>query len=123
MTMPAPAPTGAGKLLKQWKWILVAIGIVVLAVFSDRGDAQSTGGSGPGNGSDDGSGDGNRCTVEVIADTLNVRAGPGTEHDTVDRLNRGDVVDAELETSGAFRKLADGRWVASEFVRTSVGCG
>jgi hypothetical protein len=106
-----PAPS---KLGRQIRWSLVAIGIVTLAVISGRSpDAGTSGGS---------SDDPQRCTVKVTAEVLNVRAGPGTEHPTVDRLSRNDVVDAQRETSGGFRKLADGRWAADEFVRPSAGC-
>jgi len=111
MSDEEPAPS---KLGRQIRWTLVAIVIVALAVVSGR--APKTGTSG---GSSE---DAGRCTVTVTADTLNVRAGPGTEHPTVDRLSKNAVVDAQRETSGAFRKLAEGRWVANEFVRSSAGC-
>lgn len=102
------------KLGRQIRWSLVAIAIVTLAVISGRA---------PDDGSSSGSTSGTqRCTVTVTADVLNVRAGPGIEHPTVGRLSRNVVVDAQSETSGGFRKLTDGRWVAEEFVRPSAGC-
>jgi hypothetical protein len=102
------------KSASKVRWALVAVAIVTLAVISGRApEAGSSGGS---------SDDPPRCTVTVTADVLNVRAGPGTEHPTVDRLANDDVVDAEREISGGFRKLAEGRWVADEFVRASTGC-
>jgi len=109
MTTPTPDP-GRSKLARQVRWTLVAIAIIVLALLSARqpdntGDTDSDG-----------------CTVTVTADLLNIRSGPGTEYATVDQLPRNEVVEAEPETSGAFRKLGAGRWVASEFVRTSPGC-
>jgi len=106
-----PAPS---KLGSRFRWALVAIAIVVLAVISGRS---------PGGGTSGGSSGGaQRCTVTVTADVLNVRAGPGTEHPAVDRLSRGAVVDAQPESTGGFRKLSDSRWVAEEFVHPSAGC-
>jgi hypothetical protein len=102
----------ASKLGSQIRWSLVAIAIVALAVISGR--APDVGSSG--------SNDPQRCTVKVTADVLNVRAGPGAEFPTVDRLTRNAVVDAQRETSGGFRKLAEGRWAAEEFVKPSAGC-
>ena len=106
-----PAPS---KLMRQIRWALVAIAVVTLAIISGRApDVDTSGGA---------AGDPQRCAVTVTADVLNVRAGPGTGHATVDRLARNAVVDAQRETSGGFRKLADGRWAAEEFVRPSAGC-
>jgi hypothetical protein len=106
-----PAPSKVGR---QIRWTLVAIGIVALAVISGRApEAGTSGGS---------SDDDNSCTVTVTADVLNVRAGPGTVHPIVDRLPRYKVVDAQREITGGFRKLAESRWVAEEFVRPSAGC-
>jgi hypothetical protein len=102
----------SSKLGSQIRWALVAIVIVILAVLSGRAPDADNGSSG----------ETQRCTVTVTADTLNVRAGPGVEHPAVDRLARYAVVDAQHETSGGFRKLAEGRWVAEEFVRPSAGC-
>lgn len=110
--MTTPTPTGS-KLARQVRWTLFALAVVALAVVSGR-QPDPTGRADR---------DVGGCTVTVAADVLNVRAGPGTEHPTVERLARNDVVDAERETSGAFRKLAEDRWVASEFVRPSPGCG
>jgi uncharacterized protein YgiM (DUF1202 family) len=106
-----PAPSKSGR---RFRWWLVGIAIVALAIISGRAPEGGTSGGS--------SGGAQRCTVTVTADVLNVRAGPGTAHPAVDRLSRGDVVDAQRETSGGFRKLADTRWVADEFVRPSAGC-
>jgi uncharacterized protein YgiM (DUF1202 family) len=116
MTTPSPAPGAGSKRLRQLRWALVAIGIVALAIISDRGGRPNT--DNPG----DDDGGSRRCTVTVIADVLNVRAGPGTQHPTVDQLSGGAVVDAEPETSDGFRKLAENRWVSSQFVRPSPDC-
>jgi hypothetical protein len=116
MTSPESG-SRASKLGRQLRWALVAIAIVFLAVVSGRGGAQP-----------DLTDDPNdidpvdRCTVTVTADVLNVRAGPGTEHPTVDRLSRNAQVDATAETSNGFRKLADNRWVSAEHTDPSPGC-
>ena len=112
MTTQTPVPTAGSRLMRQLRWALAAVVIVVLAVISGRGAQSRTAADDP-----------DRCTVTITADVLNVRAGPGTETPVVDKLSRNDVAEAERETNGAFRKLAEGRWVSSEFIRTSAGCG
>jgi uncharacterized protein YgiM (DUF1202 family) len=116
MTSPESGGGGASKLAKQIRWALVAIAIVFLAVVSGRG-GQSDPTDDP---NDIDPADG--CSITVTADVLNVRTGPGTQHPTVDRLNRDAVVDALPETSNGFRKLADDRWVAAEYTNPSPGC-
>jgi hypothetical protein len=116
MTSPtATQPATASKLGRQIRWGLAGVAIVALAVVSSRGGFEPGSSSG-------GSDQPNRCTVTVTADVLNVRAGPGTQFGIVDRLERGTRVDGRRETSGQFRMLSEGRWVASEFIRTSRGC-
>lgn len=58
-----------------------------------------------------------RCEFHVQADLLNVRSGPGTEHKVVARLRKDAVTGGQGETKDGFRKLADDRWVAAEFVK------
>lgn len=114
--MTTPESTTSSKNLgRKLGWALVGIVIVGLAVLSGRPSASSDqDGTEPGPES---------CTITVTADTLNVRAGPGTEYPTVDQLSQGTVVPAEPDTSGGFRKLAEGRWVAGEYANPSAGCG
>jgi hypothetical protein len=68
-------------------------------------------------------GQSDHCQVEVNADVLNVRANPSAAAEPVGKLNRGDIVDATSETRDGFRKLADNRWVALEFVTSNEHCG
>lgn len=70
-------------------------------------------------------GDPSRCRVAVTADVLNVRAEPAAGAPVVGKLRQGAEADAEKVVQGGFRKLADGRWVAAEFVAPLAGrdCG
>ncbi|HEY0640355.1 MAG TPA: SH3 domain-containing protein [Pseudonocardiaceae bacterium] len=106
-------PSLSKKLAKQWKWVLVAVAIVVLAVMSSNADLSL---------GEAGQPTGETCRVEVNADILNVRAGPGADTALVDKLNRGDVVEATSETSNGFRRIGTDRWVASEFVTVAGQC-
>jgi uncharacterized protein YgiM (DUF1202 family) len=100
------------RLRKQWRWVVVAVAVLALAIVSKQGD----GDVGPLGGPD-------QCRVEVIADTLNVRAGPSPDSETVDELNRGAIVNALPETTNGFRKLGENRWVSLDFVTSHGRCG
>ncbi len=56
------------------------------------------------------------CRFAVSADVLNVRSGPGTEFDPVDRLTENTAVTAQPVEQNGFRQLGTGRWVAQEFL-------
>ncbi|MCK2238275.1 MULTISPECIES: SH3 domain-containing protein [unclassified Crossiella] len=58
-----------------------------------------------------------RCEFHVQADLLNVRSGPGTAHKVVARLRKDAQTGGHGETKDGFRKLADDRWVAAEFLK------
>lgn len=66
-----------------------------------------------------------RCEVTVIADILNVRAGPADTQPIVATMRRDAVAKAERRVENGFRLLADGRWVKDEFVLPTSGsdCG
>lgn len=100
------------KLAKNWKWVLAAVVVLALALVSREGDGEAGTSDLPPE----------ACQVEVTADVLNVRAGPGVENASVEKLSEGAVVAALPETSNGFRRIGDGRWVAEEFVRTSGNC-
>jgi hypothetical protein len=108
-------PSLSKKLAKQWRWVAVAIVIVALAVMSKSADIDLGEGV-------SGASSGDACRVEVNADVLNVRTGPGVENPSVEQLSRGDVVEAQPETTNGFRKLGESRWVAAEFVSTTGNC-
>ncbi|GGP59131.1 SH3 domain-containing protein [Saccharothrix coeruleofusca] len=56
------------------------------------------------------------CRVVVITDTLDVRSGPARTQPIVSTLRRGTVVPAGAAVHNGFRRLAEGKWVADEFV-------
>jgi hypothetical protein len=104
-------PSVSKRLIKQWRWVGVAAAVVILAVMSKGADV------------DFGRvGSSDRCQVEVNADVLNVRAGPGVETEAIRKLSRGDVIDALPETTNGFRKLDGDGWVAVEFVTANQHC-
>jgi uncharacterized protein YgiM (DUF1202 family) len=105
-------PSLSKRLMKQWRWVGVALVVVALAVLSksanvDLGRAEQV----------------DRCQVEVNVDVLNVRAGPSIDTQSVRTLSKGDVVDATAEITNGFRRLADNGWVATQFVTPNSHCG
>jgi hypothetical protein len=106
-------PSLSVKLTRQWRWIWLGLVLMVLTVYLSNVDLNLGGFLGSSD---------STCRIEVTADVLNVRAGPGTEYPTVQQLSRYTVVAATAEVSNGFRKLGDGRWVASEFVTTLGNC-
>lgn len=105
-------PSLSKQLVKQWKWVAVAVVVIALAIMSRNADI-NLGGATPA---------GDECRIEVNADVLNVRSGPGTENASVGQLSRGEVVPAQAELNNGFRKIGDNRWVATEFVTTQGTC-
>ncbi|HEY3260488.1 MAG TPA: SH3 domain-containing protein [Pseudonocardiaceae bacterium] len=99
------------RLIRQWRWVGIAVVIVALAIVSKSADVNLGRFGEPA-----------RCQVEVNADVLNVRAGPSTDSETVAKLSRGDIVDALPEIANGFRKLSDNRWVAEQFVTPNSHC-
>lgn len=98
-------PSLSKRLVRQWLWAGIAFAVIVLGVVVKSAnldvhspDIKSS------------------CQIEVNADVLNVRAGPAADAAVVDRLSRGEVVDAQPEVSNGFRKLKQDQWVATQFV-------
>jgi uncharacterized protein YgiM (DUF1202 family) len=104
-------PSLSKRLIKQWRLVGVGFAIIALAIVASSADVNLGRDTEP-----------DRCRVEVNADVLNVRAGPGTDTETVGRLSRGDVVDAMPETTNGFRKLAADGWVSQEYVTPNAHC-
>ena len=104
-------PNLSSRLIKQWRWVAIGVAIVALAIVSRSSDINFGR-----------LGQSDRCQVEVNADVLNVRAGPGTETETLRKLSRGDVVDAMPDTLNGFRKLAEDGWVSQEYVTPNGHC-
>jgi uncharacterized protein YgiM (DUF1202 family) len=104
-------PSLSALLIKQWKWVGVALAVITLAIVSKSGDV-----------SFDQLSKSDRCQVQVNADILNVRAGPGADTAQVEQLKQGDIVDAQPEVANGFRKLGDNRWVSDQFVKPNSHC-
>ncbi|WP_199435152.1 SH3 domain-containing protein [Qaidamihabitans albus] len=93
--------------------MLVAIlaGIVVLYVMgSDRQASEAESGSGPAG-----------CRVAVTADVLNVRAAPGMDAEIVGKYKQDAETDADAVVRNGFRRLAENRWAADEFLKPVGG--
>lgn len=56
------------------------------------------------------------CRVTVTADILNLRAGPGLDAEIIGTYRKDVQTDAETVVRNGFRKLADHRWAADEFL-------
>ena len=104
-------PSLSKRLIKQWRWVGIGVAIIALAIVSRSADVRLGNLGRP-----------DRCQVEVNADVLNVRAGPGTDTASVGKLSRGDLVDALPDTANGFRKLGDNRWVSLQFVTSNSHC-
>jgi uncharacterized protein YraI len=59
--------------------------------------------------------------MEVTADTLNVRAGPGTNNPVVGSLAAGVEVRADRTISNDFRQLGPNRWAAQRYLDPMPG--
>ena len=66
-----------------------------------------------------------QCRVTVVADVLNVRAAPALDAPIVGKFNRDAETDADKVVENGFRKLAENRWAANEFLAPKNGhdCG
>lgn len=102
-------PSLSKRLTKQWRLVAIGVAIVAAMVVFKNADLDAT----P---------TGDTCRIEVTADVLNVRAGPGADFPLVEKLGRGDEVEATSETANGFRSLGENRWVATEFVTTHGKC-
>lgn len=65
------------------------------------------------------------CRMTVNADVLNVRGGATTEADIVGKLKQEAETNAEPVVENGFRKLAENKWAAEEFLQPIDGarCG
>lgn len=66
-----------------------------------------------------------QCRVTVIADVLNVRSAPALDAPIIGKFNRDAETDADKVVENGFRKLAENRWAAEEFLAPKSGydCG
>jgi len=104
-------PSLSKRLTRQWLWAGIALAIIVLVILVKSADLDVN--TSP---------TGDTCQVEVNADVLNVRAAPAGDAAVVDKLSRGDVVDAAPEVANGFRKLEESRWVSAQFVTPNDRC-
>jgi uncharacterized protein YgiM (DUF1202 family) len=61
------------------------------------------------------------CTVVVTADVLNVRSGPSTDHEIVDRLRQDDEIEATTDTRDGFRRIGDEKWASDDYLEPVDG--
>ncbi|WP_019811708.1 SH3 domain-containing protein [Saccharomonospora halophila] len=101
--------------------VVVAAVVLGLAIIYSAGSEQRESEADSGDGRDGAA----ACRVVVTADVLNVRAGPGTDHEVVDRLRADAEADATDEVRDGFRRITGERWAADEFLRPVEGtdCG
>lgn len=67
-----------------------------------------------------------QCRVESTVDGLNVRSAPALDPaNVVDQLGAGDEADADKTVQNGFRKLVNGHWVSTDYVKAIEGrdCG
>lgn len=101
------------KIDKSWKFVAILALVLSVLVFIDRGGiAQvrvnvATGSTG--------------CQVVVVADKLNVRAGPSETAPLIATLGRDAVRDAQKVVQNGFRQLVDNRWAADQYLAPTLG--
>ncbi|EHR59541.1 SH3 domain-containing protein [Saccharomonospora cyanea] len=102
----------------MFKRALIIVGVVLgLAVIYTTGSEQRS------SDAESGGTPGERaaCTVVVTADVLNVRSGPGTDHDVVDELRQDEELDATTETRDGFRRIGDEQWASDDYLEPVDG--
>jgi len=69
--------------------------------------------------------DATQCRVTVNADVLNVRAAPTMDAPIVGKFTKDAETDADTLVENGFRRLADERWAANEYLTPKAGhdCG
>ena len=106
----APKLTLKRPSYRGWTFVVilgVALALVALIYQAATRDTASGGSTG--------------CRLEVTTDELNVRAGPAQEAELIGTLPRGAVLDGTVTVTDGFRELADGRWVADQFLTPVPG--
>ena len=100
---------------KGWTFVIVAGVVLAFLAIIDRGGLNEISAA---NGS-------TGCQLEVIADELNVRAGPSQDAALVETLLRGTQIDATSVVTDGFRELEAGRWASDQFLTPLPGtdCG
>lgn len=89
--------------------VIGAIAAVVIVIALSRKDQADAQGSPTG------------CKVSVTADVLNARETAAGNGKIVGKYLRGAEFDAQTVVQNGFRKVADGKWVANDFVQPVSG--
>jgi hypothetical protein len=65
------------------------------------------------------------CKVAVTADVLNARSAPASSAGIAGKYNKDAQIDAQPVVQDGFRKIADNKWAATEFLKPLDGshCG
>jgi hypothetical protein len=92
--------------------VLVGVGIIYLMSANKHASAGATGAS-------------SGCQVTVTADVLNVRSAPDPNAAIVGKFKQNAQTGAETQVQNGFRKLADNKWAAADFLKPVSGsnCG
>jgi hypothetical protein len=97
---------------------LVGLGAGVLVLYLLGAEKQNEGAGG---------GNTTQCRVTVTGDGVNIRSAPVPDRSAVtgDQASTGDEFDAEKTVQNGFRKLTDGRWLSTQYIRPLEGrdCG
>ena len=94
---------------KKMLMIIGAVAAVVIVIaLSQKGQADAQGSP-------------TGCKVSVTADVLNARATAAGNGKIVGKYVRGAEFDAQTVVQNGFRKVAEGKWVANDFVQPVSG--
>jgi hypothetical protein len=98
---------------RSWKIVGILALVLTVLVFIDRGGvAQVTANVATGS---------TGCQVVVVADSLNVRAGPSETAPVIETLHRDSVRDAQKTVQNGYRLLQDNRWAANQYLAPTLG--
>lgn len=90
-------------------------GVLVLYLLGAEKQNEGAGGDNP-----------PQCRVAVTADGVNIRSAPVPDRSAINgSASAGDEFDAEKTVQNGFRKLTDGRWLSTQYIRPLEGrdCG
>lgn len=92
--------------------VLAGVGLIYLVGLSKQASEGATGAPAG-------------CEVTVTADVLNVRSAPDPNAQVVGKFNQNARTTAQAMVQNGFRKLADNKWAATNFLEPVDGanCG
>jgi len=99
--------------------------LIVVAVLVGIGWIYIQGSGRQESGATEGGGTPAACRMAVEADVLNVRGEPAADAPVVGKLRQDAEIDAEPVVQNGFRKIAEGKWAAGDFLEPVRGavCG